>query len=183
MTRMRTQTKAAANTTAELSDEHRIILKVVAALRAECGKVAGGAAVDPQFFLKAVDFIRNYADKFHHAKEEDILFPALDEPGVRMPCDPRPVMLENHELGRLYVRGLEGALREGRKAELLENTRGYCGLLEEHIYKEDNILYPMADEALGAARGAALKERFAAVDREFAAVVKAQLAFAASVGA
>jgi hemerythrin-like domain-containing protein len=183
MNTMTKQTRAAAPATAELSEEHKIILKVVAALRAECGKVESGAAVDREFFLKAADFIRNYADKFHHAKEEDTLFPELGEPGVKMHCDPREVMLQDHELGRMYVRGMEGALREGRKAELLDNARRYCGLLEEHIYKEDNILYPMADEALGVERSAKLKERFAEINREFAAVVKVHLAFAASLGA
>ena len=29
-----------------------------------------------------------------------------------------------------------------------QNARGYCELLQEHIFREDNILYPMADEAL-----------------------------------
>ena len=161
-----------ASATAELSVEHQHILKVLSALRAQCDRVEAGAAPDREFFLKALGFIRNYADKFHHAKEEDILFPALSSPGVEMHCDPREQMLHEHELGRGFVRGMDAALKEGRPVELVENARNYCGLLEQHIYKEDNILYPMAEEALGPARSAELKKRFAAVDAKFAASVK-----------
>jgi hemerythrin-like domain-containing protein len=137
---MATKTEAV-RATAQLSEEHQNILKVIVAARAECGRVAGGAAPDEGFFRKAVDFIRGYADRFHHAKEEDILFPELGEPGVRMHCDP----------------------------------------LEEHIYKEDDILYPMAEEWLGEARSARLAERFAEVDRKFAGTVREHLAFAAGL--
>ena len=63
----------------------------------------------------------------------------------------------------------------------MENARSYCGLLEEHIYKEDNILYPMAEEAMGPERSAKLRERFAAVDRKFAGAVKEHLDFAAGL--
>ncbi|HBL16457.1 MAG: hypothetical protein A2X36_06025 [Elusimicrobia bacterium GWA2_69_24] len=166
--------------TARLSEEHKLILKVIAALRAECGRVEKGTPLDQAFFQKAVAFIKGYADRFHHAKEEDLLFPELSAPGVEMHCDPRQQMLHEHDLGRGFVRGMEAALREGNPAALTENARGYCGLLEEHIYKEDNILYPMAEDALGPERSAALSERFAAVDREFADIVKEHLTFAAA---
>ena len=176
---MATKTETA-RATAQLSEEHQTILKVIVAVRAQCGRAAGGAAPDAGFFRKAVDFIRGYADRFHHAKEEDLLFPELSAPGVEMHCDPRQQMLHEHDLGRGFVRGMEAALREGNPAALTENARGYCGLLEEHIYKEDNILYPMAEDALGPERSAALSERFAAVDREFADIVKEHLTFAAA---
>ncbi len=175
---MKNETKEA-SATAKLSEEHQIILKVIAALRAHCDALAGNAAIDKAFFEKVLDFIKGYADRFHHAKEEDILFPELGEPGVEMHCDPRQQMLHEHDLGRGFVRGMEAALKAGQRAELVENARGYCGLLEDHIYKEDNILYPMAEEALGAKRSAEILARFAEVDRKFASVVKEHLAFAA----
>ena len=177
---MATKTETA-RATAQLSEEHQTILKVIVAVRAQCGRAAGGAAPDAGFFRKAVDFIRGYADRFHHAKEEDILFPELGEPGVRMHCDPRGQMLHEHDLGRGFVKGMEEALASGKTADLVENARSYCGLLEEHIYKEDNILYPMAEEAMGPERSAKLRERFAAVDRKFAGAVKEHLDFAAGL--
>ncbi|MEK6816956.1 MAG: hemerythrin domain-containing protein, partial [Nanoarchaeota archaeon] len=61
-----------------LSEEHRHILKVIDAIEEECKALEAGKSLDKKFFLDAIDFIRNYADKFHHAKEEDILFEELN---------------------------------------------------------------------------------------------------------
>ena len=63
-------------------------------------------------------------------------------------CNPIEQMLHEHTLGRGFVKGLSEAVEKGDKAEAVKNARGYCELLQEHIFKEDNILYPMADEAL-----------------------------------
>ena len=57
-----------------LSNEHQNILKVVDALLKECNTLELDKPINNDFFLKSIDFIKNYADKFHHAKEEDILF-------------------------------------------------------------------------------------------------------------
>jgi len=129
-----------------LTDEHRYILRVINALSAECLALESGKSIDRQFFDKAIDFIRNYADKFHHAKEEDIFFEAI--PAGRMQCNPISQMLHEHDVGRDYVKGLELALLDNNKISVVENARGYAALLTEHIFKEDNILYPMAEHVL-----------------------------------
>lgn len=131
-----------------LSEEHQHILKVTEALLKECKLLESGKGIDAAFFKKAIEFIRNYADKFHHAKEEDILFVELCKDTVKMHCNPVEQMLYEHEVGRKFVKGMEGGLKENNKGRIIENARGYAELLQEHIYKEDNILYPMADEAL-----------------------------------
>ena len=139
--------------TTVLSEEHKHISKVIEALNNECDafqQEKSGKPIDKAFFTSAIDFIRNYADKFHHAKEEDFLFKefciAADEGCVH--CNPTEQMLHEHELGRGFVKGMEEALQKGNKEKLIENAREYAHLLQEHIFKEDNILYPMADEAL-----------------------------------
>ncbi len=162
--------------TKELSNEHKNIIKVLDALDKECDALEGGKALDKEFFVKAVDFIRNYADKFHHAKEEDILFKELDHPDVVMHCDPRGQMLHEHDLGRKFVKGMETAITDGDKAGAVENGRGYAQLLRDHIYKEDNILYPMAEQALGEERNRAMSERFARVNEEYSAANEKYLA-------
>lgn len=157
-----------ANVTKKLSEEHQLIIRVIEALDRECSALDKGGGFDKDFFVKAVDFIRHYADKFHHAKEEDILFTGLRQPGVQMHCDPTQQMLFEHDQGRKFVRGMEEAVKAGNKAKVIENARGYAGLLRDHIFKEDNILYPMAEEALGDAKSAELAERCRAVDGKFA---------------
>ncbi len=131
-----------------LSDEHQNILKLINALIKECNALESEKGLDKAFFEKAIDFIRNYADKFHHAKEEDILFAELCKDTVQMHCNPVQQMLHEHDLGRNFVKGIEKGLKENDKNKVIENARGYAQLIQEHIYKEDNILYPMADEAL-----------------------------------
>ena len=69
-------------------------------------------------------------------------------------------MLHEHDLGRNFVKGMEQALKENNKAKVIENARGYAQLLQEHIYKEDNILYPMADEALNQQIQKSILEKF-----------------------
>lgn len=130
-----------------LSDEHKNILKFIDILDEKCDNAEEGK-VDGEFFKKAIEFIRNYADKFHHAKEENILFKELCKDEVEMHCNPIDQMLYEHEQGRGFVKGMEEALKKNDKEKIIENTRGYIQLLRDHIFKEDNILYPMADQAL-----------------------------------
>lgn len=136
------------NITKVLSDEHQNILKVIDVVLNECDELEKGKDLKNDFFNVVLNFIKKYADGFHHIKEEDILFKAMLQNQSGMHCNPIPVMLMEHDEGRNYVKGMEIALRDGNKHELLENARGYCYLLQEHIYKEDNILYPMAETAL-----------------------------------
>lgn len=136
------------NITQQLSAEHQNILRVIDHVLVECQRLGKGGELDVEFIEQTIDFIRNYADKFHHAKEEDILFDAMLSNVDWLHCNPIPVMMNEHNAGREYVRDLENALRKNDLYGVIENARGYCYLLQNHIYKEDNILYPMAEEAL-----------------------------------
>jgi len=129
-----------------LANEHEHILKVVNALIRECSKDTQN--INKEFFEGAIDFIRNYADKFHHAKEEDILFKELCRDDVQMHCNPTEQMLYEHDLGRGFVKGMSYGIKENNRKKVVDNALSYANLLQEHIYKENNILYSMADEAL-----------------------------------
>ncbi|MBI4439439.1 hemerythrin domain-containing protein [Candidatus Woesearchaeota archaeon] len=150
-----------------LSREHQNILKVTNALLRECSAIDSGKGVDRAFFEKALDFIKNYADKFHHMKEEDILFVELSKDGVQMHCGPMEQMVYEHNIGRGHVKGMEEGLGNGDKGKLISNARAYAQLLQEHIYKEDYILYPMADGALSDEMQKSILERFEGVMQKF----------------
>jgi len=93
--------------------------------------------------LNCVDFIRTYADKYHHMKEEDILFKYIDEKAEII-----QVMYKDHDIGRGYVRqAVEGA-EKNNKTQVKENLLAYRELLTQHIKKEDEILYPWIDRQL-----------------------------------
>ena len=89
-----------------LSDEHQNILTVIDALFEECHRIDDGNPINEIFFMGAIGFIRNYADRFHHAKEEDILFVELNKDEVQMHCNPVQQMLYEHEIGRDFVTAL-----------------------------------------------------------------------------
>ncbi|HBG06717.1 MAG: cation-binding protein [Geobacteraceae bacterium GWC2_58_44] len=140
--------------TQRLKDEHQLILRMLALLEKNAALTAQGSFHDYRFYLDGVDFIRNYADRFHHAKEEDILFEALIENGMPRENSPVAAMLMEHDLGRAFVRGMEEAAKRalngeaGQDQAIATSARGYLELLREHISKEDDILYPLAERVI-----------------------------------
>lgn len=156
----------------ELMDDHQVILRMLRALNGMCLRIKEGGAVPADDLAAAVDFIKTFADYAHHGKEEDLLFPAMEEAGFPRHGGPIAVMLMEHTQGRAYVKSLSEALervRAGETAALKDAARaasGYSDLLSAHIAKEDGILYPMAMDALPETRWKALKEQFDRVEAE-----------------
>ncbi|HRZ97258.1 MAG TPA: hemerythrin domain-containing protein [Paludibacter sp.] len=103
---------------------------------------------------KIIDFIQNFADKYHHLKEEDVLFMEMEKHGMPREGGPIGVMLHEHDEGRAYIKAaVEGIakLKAGENSAFTQikvNLLNYCELLSNHIYKENNILYPMAQRFL-----------------------------------
>src|SRR5512146_1127553 len=95
--------------TAALVHEHVLIKRMLALLERNAPRTAEGSYADYRFYLDGVDFIRNFADRFHHAKEEDVLFEALVENGMPRENSPVAAMLMEHDAGREFVRRLEQA--------------------------------------------------------------------------
>jgi hemerythrin-like domain-containing protein len=155
-----------------LSDEHQSILKVVSVLVNECNALESGKALDKNFFIKAINFIKNYADKFHHAKEEDILFVELRKDSAQMHCNPTSQMLFEHDLGRNFIKNTEEGLEENNDKKIIENARGYARMIQEHIFKEDNILYPMAEEALNKEIWESVSDKFKEAKIKFGEEIK-----------
>jgi hemerythrin-like domain-containing protein len=137
-----------------LSTEHRTIELVIAAMTAAADRLEAGGRVRPGFFVDAARFLRDFADGYHHAKEEGVLFAAMARNGMPMDDGPIGVMLDEHERGRALTAGLrESALRlaggDDRAAErVVDFARAYGELLTQHIGKEDHILFRMADQVL-----------------------------------
>lgn len=167
-----------------LSEEHKNILKVVAALEKECAALESGKQLDKEFIRNAIDFIRNYADKFHHAKEEDILFKEFCKKEEELHCNPVGQMLYEHDLGRGYVKGMEQGIEENDKEMVIKNGKEYVQLLQEHIMKEDNILFPMADQVLNEEAQASISKKFKeAENKKFKKGTKERyIAFAGKLG-
>jgi hemerythrin-like domain-containing protein len=137
-----------------LRNEHRAIETVLDALDRACNAVSEGRDVPAWVFSDGLDFIRNFADRCHHGKEEGRLFPLFAERGMPTQGGPIQVMLSEHEQGRAFVR--EAAAHYEKWAEgdpdagpaMAAALQAYISLLRDHISKEDGILYPMGDRII-----------------------------------
>ena len=143
-----------ANITQVMVDEHVLILRMITLVEKNTALLEQGKFRNWQFYIDAVDFIRNYADRFHHAKEEDVLFVELINNGMPEKNSPIEAMHLEHEQGRAHVRAIEEAALKaiegeiGQGAIIADHAKGYASLLRGHIDKEDNILYPLAERTL-----------------------------------
>jgi len=126
----------------------------------------------------ALDFIRNYADQYHHAKEEDVLFGFFDSQSEILKA-----MLQDHGEGREHVRAATLALQEGDAAEFGAQLRAYGELLMGHIHREDTILYPWMDRSLSDRQVGQLFAQCMTVEARLGAGAKKHEAFVASLEA
>jgi hemerythrin-like domain-containing protein len=155
-----------------LRHEHEVILMVLAAAERVAGRIEEGASADGDKIAQVIEFSRNFVERCHHAKEEKHLFPKLRERSPRAAEGPLAVMLREHEESRRVVREIAEALAMahsgGRPAQmhLAERLVFYVDLLEAHIDKEDNVLFPMADRVFRAEDQEALTDAFARIEAE-----------------
>lgn len=136
-------------------EEHKNIKRMLAVIRSYCSKILNGQDVRYEDFYRIIDFIRNYADKHHHGKEESMLFVRMtEELGPAAEKLVRHGMLVEHDLGRLHVQELEAAVKrviEGdmdARLDVIANAIGYAHLLIRHIDKEDGVVYKFAQNNL-----------------------------------
>ena len=155
-----------------LMHEHQVILLFCDAAVREAARLRAGGAVDAARIEEMVDFMRNFADRCHHAKEEGHLFVRLGQRGFPMGVGPVGMMLHEHELGRAHVHAIAEALPAAATGDdtatqrVADGLNAWAELLRAHIFKEDSILYPMARNALTAEDMAELEESFESVERE-----------------
>lgn len=155
-----------------LKEEHELILVMLQVVDAACGKIESGEKANAGDLADMVDFIRNFADRCHHAKEENLLFPAMEAAGIGRESGPIGVMLAEHAAGRNFVKGMDGALAEMKAGDsaaseqFVADAQGYVRLLDGHIMKENNVLFAMADERLSAKQQEDLVSGFERVERE-----------------
>jgi hemerythrin-like domain-containing protein len=154
--------------------EHRLIERMIRLMAAEAENIRGGKAPDAEFIRVAVDFIRIYADKLHHGKEENILFRDLAK--KKLSAEHRRITDEltaEHVRGRDHVRQLTAArdryLRgdQGSAAVLREQLDALAKFYPVHIAKEDKHFFIPVMEYFTAAEQAALLREFYEFDRKF----------------
>ncbi|MCF8078748.1 MAG: hemerythrin domain-containing protein [Desulfobacterales bacterium] len=158
--------------TRELKNEHRGIEQMLQVLDAISAKLRLGEPLPAEHMDGIMEFLTVFVDTCHHGKEEEFLFPALEAAGVPREGGPIGVMLSEHEQGRQLVARLKewvAGYRSGDQqaaAGFQRVAREYVDLLNQHIAKEDTVLFPLADERLAAEQDAVLFEAFEQLERE-----------------
>ncbi|SHK50046.1 Hemerythrin-like domain-containing protein [Hathewaya proteolytica DSM 3090] len=136
-------------------EEHENITRMLKIVRKACVNVMNGNEIDFVDFANMIEFIRFYADKHHHEKEEKFLFNKMvDEIGGAAEKLVKYGMLVEHDLGRFYIKELEDSLAKVKagdqeaKLDVISNAISYTHLLTRHIDKENNVAYPFARRKL-----------------------------------
>ena len=139
-----------------MKNEHRQIEQVLGALETMTLRASIGMAPEREIVKKFALFFQKYADRWHHGKEEDRLFKKMHEFGFPMEAGPLAVMLFEHNEGRTHVGALaaigakSGPLTHEELTSIQSHAEAFIPLLRSHIQKEDNILYPMAEQSIPA---------------------------------
>jgi len=146
----------------KLVDEHKLIKRLIAQIPRIIESLDLETEEGRQRVLDGIDFIRNYADSYHHAKEEDLLFKYFDEDTEII-----KVMHEDHRNARSRVKNIMEGVESRDRESVIENLGAYRELLTDHIRREDDILYPWMDRNITTPQVGTLYSSFNEVDERF----------------
>jgi hemerythrin-like domain-containing protein len=140
--------------TEDLIHEHKAIKTMLSIMSKIAENIRNDKGFDIKDVEKIVDFLKTFADKCHHGKEENALFPALVAAGVPKENGMVGVMLYEHTVGRGYIKEISNGIESFKigvtnSGQLIADSLAkYVTLLQNHIQKEENVLFPMAEKVL-----------------------------------
>jgi len=138
--------------TASLRRDHDLIEKVIKAMEATIQLLNDGKQIPESILLPVIDFSKNFTDVCHHSKEENSLFPALEQAGMPRNMGPIAMMLIDHERSREIGKEMENSAKDyissGNSIKLISDMQQYVEHITEHLWKENNRLFMMAEARL-----------------------------------
>ena len=138
--------------TESLQKDHKLIEKVLQALDATIKLLKDGKQIPEQILLPTIDFTQNFTDVCHHGKEEEALFPALEKAGMPSHMGPIRMMIVEHQRTKAIAEQIELSskkyLETDDSADLILTLEVYVRHETEHLWKENNRLFKMADVRL-----------------------------------
>jgi hemerythrin-like domain-containing protein len=135
-----------------LREEHQIITMALGGAKREVLSINKIGKINSQKIEKIIDFCWNFIERCHNAKEEKYLMPKMQERGLPSDKEPILVMSLEHKEGQGMVKALVTALPQAKIGEssaiasVALNLRAYIGLLHDHIDKQNNVFFPLADQ-------------------------------------
>jgi hemerythrin-like domain-containing protein len=157
--------------TQQLKDEHEGVKVMLHILGEVCRQLETTGNLNKEHFESILEFLSIFVDKCHHGKEEELLFPALEAAGIPK-YGPISVLLHEHQVGRNYVKAMSEAFagyQRGNKSlsqGIMHNAHNYIFLLSNHIEKENDVLFVMADDHLSERMQHELLEGFEKIEEE-----------------
>ena len=155
----------------ELTKEHGPVKLMLRILEKMNEKITGGASIATEDLNNGIGFLKEFADKCHHGKEESLLFPAIKENNIPKEVELVDVLTSEHTEGRGYIKNMTEAIKikESNPAEFAEifpdNSQKYIALLDQHIDKENNDLFPEVRQSLSADQLKELEKGFENVEK------------------
>lgn len=152
--------------------EHELIERCMAVLKSCLEAIELSAEVNTVQLGRAIDFLLQFGDKIHNAKEEQCLFPLMGKKGIPVQGGPLGVMLMEHEAERSLLARMQGVLPTfstlpfGDQIQFKEEGMEYLKIRADHIWKENDVLYPMGRQVLTEADNQLLLSEFARINRE-----------------
>lgn len=157
--------------TASLRRDHELIEKVIKAMESTIQLLNDDKQIPESILLPVIDFSKNFTDVCHHSKEEKSLFPALEQAGLPTNMGPIAMMLIDHQRSREIGTEMEASAKEylssGDSRKLVSDMQQYVEHITEHLWKENNKLFMMAE-----ARLQYVSEK---VDKELSEIEKSKL--------
>ncbi|MFM7862305.1 MAG: hemerythrin domain-containing protein [Candidatus Nitrosotenuis sp.] len=138
--------------TESLRKDHDLIEKVVKAMEVTLQLLKSGKKIPESILMPTIDFTKNFTDVCHHGKEEESFFPALGQTGMPTNMGPIAVMLMEHEITRKIAIHMEESAKEylasGHAEALISDISQYIEHMSQHLWKENNRLFMMAEMRL-----------------------------------
>jgi hemerythrin-like domain-containing protein len=151
---------------AELIQEHGPVKMVLRVLEKMCEKIDKGEEINKEEAGQVIYFIQEFVDKCHHGKEEGWLFAIIKRNTNIRDNGLADDLTKEHENGRAFVQNMTDALKAGDMEKFKRNSLDYVKLLDQHIFRENTILFPMAERALSNEEQKELEEGFLRIERE-----------------
>jgi hemerythrin-like domain-containing protein len=138
--------------TESLRKDHDLIEKVIKSMEVTLQLLKNGKSIPGSILLPVIDFSKNFTDVCHHGKEEESLFPALEQAGMPRNMGPIAVMLMEHQITRQIADRMEESAKEylntNSSAKLESDIHEYIEHVSAHLWKENNRLFMMAEMRL-----------------------------------
>lgn len=145
-------------------NEHRQILRALHVVEQMGEKAVRGGEIVEADVTDILEFLDLFADKYHQGREEAVLFPAM------MRCNPADCaklrhMTFEHDQERSLIQGLQEAVKTHKTKDFAYYAERLVHILRTHIYKEDHILFEIADAGFSAEEDERVAKELAEFDR------------------